>query len=90
MILVTFRDAAELLQFSVTYNSNYLKIFVTEFICWNMATFLESRLLDNLDSQLLNDLTKSYRNLVKKMIDLIIIDAESQSDDFIFLFSSTA
>jgi hypothetical protein len=63
--LVTFRDAAELLQFSETYNAEQLKTFVRQFICRNMATFLEARLLDNLDNQLLSDLTKSYRNLVR-------------------------
>ena len=63
--LVTFRDAPELLQFSATYNAEQLKTFVEQFICRNMATFLEARLLDNLDNQLLIDLTKSYRNLVR-------------------------
>jgi hypothetical protein len=61
----TFRDAAELLQFSSTYNAEQLKIFVEQFICRNMATFIEAHLLDNLDNQLLTDLTKSYRNLVR-------------------------
>lgn len=64
--LVTFRDAAELLQFSATYNAEQLKAFVEQFICRNMATFLEGRLLDHLDNQLLNDLTKSYRKLVRE------------------------
>jgi hypothetical protein len=63
--LVTFRDAAELLQFSLTYNAEQLKIFVQQFICRNIATFLEAHLLDNLDNQLLIDLTKSYRRLVR-------------------------
>jgi hypothetical protein len=63
--IVTFRDAAELLQFSATYNALQLKKFVEQFICRNMATFLEGHLLDNLDNQLLIDLTKSYRNLVR-------------------------
>jgi hypothetical protein len=64
--LATFRDASELLQFSVTYNAEQLKAFVEQFICRNMATFLEARLLDNLDNQLLIDLTKSYRKLVRR------------------------
>ena len=68
--IVTFRDAAELLQFASTYNAEQLKLFVSQFICRNMATFLEARLLDNLNQQLLSDLTKSYRNLVRSaMID---------------------
>ncbi|CAF2578919.1 unnamed protein product [Rotaria sp. Silwood2] len=65
--LVTFRDAVELLQFSATYNAEQLKAFVQQFIGRNMATFLEARLLDNLDNELLNDLTKSYRNLLDCM-----------------------
>ncbi|CAF2041005.1 unnamed protein product [Rotaria magnacalcarata] len=65
--LVTFRDAVELLQFSLTYNAEQLKVFVQQFICRNMATFLEAHLLDNLDNQLLFDLTKSYRNLLDCM-----------------------
>ena len=64
---VTFRDAIELLQFSITYNAEQLKVFVQQFICRNMATFLEARLLDSLDNQLLVELTKSYRNLVRSM-----------------------
>lgn len=66
--LVTFRDATELLQFSVTYNAQQLRAFVEQFICRNMATFLEARLLENLDNQLLNDLSKSYRRLVRTKI----------------------
>ncbi|CAF0926643.1 unnamed protein product [Adineta ricciae] len=65
--LVTFRDAAELLQFAATYNAEQLKTFVEQFICRNLATFLEARLLDNIDQQLLTDLTKSYRNLLDCM-----------------------
>ena len=68
--LVTFRDAAELLQFSATYNAEQLKAFVEQFIGRNMATFLEGRLLDHLDPQLLNDLTKSYRRLVRKTFSI--------------------
>ena len=62
---MTFRDAAELLQFSSTYNADQLKTFVEQYICRNMATFLEGRLLDNLEEPLLSDLTKAYRNLVR-------------------------
>lgn len=69
--LVTFRDAAELLQFSVTYNAEQLRVFVEQFIGRNMATFLEGRLLDHLDAQILTDLTKSYRRLVSKNLFLI-------------------
>jgi len=69
--LVTFRDAPELLQFSITYNAEQLKIFVQQFICRNIATFLEARLLDNLDNQLLIDLTKSYRRLVRLNSDYL-------------------
>ena len=69
--LVTFRDAAELLQFSVTYNAEQLRVFVEQFIGRNMATFLEGRLLDHLDAQILTNLTKSYRSLVSKNLFLI-------------------
>lgn len=65
--LVTFRDASELLQFSHTYNADQLKAFVEQFICRNMATFLEGHLLDYLDNQLLADLSKSYRRLLDCM-----------------------
>ena len=64
--VVTFRDAAELLQFSATYNAQQLRAFVEQFIGRNMATFLEGRLLDHLDAQLLTDLSKSYRRLVSE------------------------
>lgn len=66
--LVTFRDASELLQFSHTYNADQLKAFVEQFICRNMATFLEGHLLDYLDNQLLADLSKSYRRLVRRIL----------------------
>ncbi|CAF0843865.1 unnamed protein product [Didymodactylos carnosus] len=65
--LITFRDAADILKFSSTYNAIELKAFVEQFICRNMATFLEGRLLDNVDDDLLNDLTKSYRNMLDCM-----------------------
>ncbi|CAF0836080.1 unnamed protein product [Rotaria sordida] len=86
--LVTFRDAVELLQFSVTYNAEQLKAFVQQFICRNMATFLEARLLDNLDNELLIDLTKSYRNLLDCMNYRMITpynDCPSLDDLFIDL-----
>ncbi|CAF1041283.1 unnamed protein product [Rotaria sp. Silwood1] len=86
--LVTFRDAVELLQFSVTYNAEQLKAFVQQFICRNMATFLEARLLDNLDNELLIDLTKSYRNLLDCMNYRMITpynDCPSLDDIFIDL-----
>ena len=70
---VTFRDAAELLHFSFTYNAYQLKTFVEEFICRNMATFLEECLLENLNNQLLIDLTKAYRNLVITNFLLIFV-----------------
>ncbi|CAF0741171.1 unnamed protein product [Adineta steineri] len=86
--LVTFRDAAELLQFSSTYNAEQLKIFVEQYICRNLATFLEARLLDNLDNQLIIDLTKSYRNLLDCMNYRMITpynDCPSLDDLFIDL-----
>ncbi|CAF3865682.1 unnamed protein product, partial [Adineta steineri] len=86
--LVTFRDAAELLQFSSTYNAEQLKIFVEQYICRNLATFLEARLLDNLENQLLIDLTKSYRNLLDCMNYRMITpynDCPSLDDLFIDL-----
>lgn len=64
--LITFRDAAELLQFSATYNAEQLRVFVEQFIGRNMATFLEGHLLDHLENSLLTDLTKSYRKLVRE------------------------
>ena len=48
-----------------------------------MATFLEGRLLDNLDQQLLGDLTKSYRNLVRVFHAYL-----NKLQNEIFIFSS--
>lgn len=78
---ITFRDASELFQFSHAYNADQLKAFVAQFICRNMATFLEGRLLDSLDNQLLADLSKSYRRLVRHNCRIELF----QNENFRFL-----
>lgn len=49
--------------FARTYNAIRLKHFCYEFVCKNLQTFLENRMLENADEEVLNEITEYYRTM---------------------------
>ena len=46
--VMTLKNAAEVLQFAVTYNASGLRDRAAQFLCLNIATLLEKKALDGL------------------------------------------
>ncbi|XP_013776392.1 inhibitor of Bruton tyrosine kinase-like [Limulus polyphemus] len=65
--LITLRNVAELLQLSYTYNADQLRAVCQQYICINLAAVLENGSLDVVDDEVMEDLTKSYQNLIPAM-----------------------
>lgn len=61
--ILELRNAVDFLEFSEAYSACHLKKCCLQFICVNASCFLEARWLDNLDSSLLEDLSRSYQEL---------------------------
>ncbi|XP_070788981.1 inhibitor of Bruton tyrosine kinase isoform X3 [Pituophis catenifer annectens] len=64
---LTLKNAAELLEFSATYNAEQLKQSCLQFIVLNMAAILETRVLDVLSDEVLKNLSTSYRKMIPAM-----------------------
>ena len=60
--LLTLKNVAELLQFSVYYLADQLERSAMQFICLNLAALLEARALTNLDEASWEKLDTFYRN----------------------------
>nr|CAI5845111.1 unnamed protein product [Callosobruchus analis] len=58
--LITLKNAVNILAFAHSYNAQKLKHCCMKFIILNMAAFLESRMLDELEDDLLSDLSNFY------------------------------
>uniref|UniRef100_A0A8D0GK01 BTB domain-containing protein n=1 Tax=Sphenodon punctatus TaxID=8508 RepID=A0A8D0GK01_SPHPU len=77
---LTLKNAAELLQFSATYNSEQLKQSCLQFIGLNMAALLEARTLDVLSDEVLKDLSVSYKKMVPAMVRRMITPYQDGPD----------
>ncbi|NXN95292.1 IBTK kinase, partial [Rhinopomastus cyanomelas] len=64
---LTLKNAAELLEFSATYNAEQLKQSCLQFIGLNMAALLEARTLDVLSDEVVKDLSVYYRKMIPAM-----------------------
>jgi hypothetical protein len=63
-VLVTLKNACELLELSYIYNAEQLKRCCLDFICINLQTLIEAKSIDILSEEAMDDLTDSYQNLV--------------------------
>uniref|UniRef100_A0A8C8SLC5 Inhibitor of Bruton tyrosine kinase n=1 Tax=Pelusios castaneus TaxID=367368 RepID=A0A8C8SLC5_9SAUR len=77
---LTLKNAAELLEFSATYNAEQLKLSCLQFIGLNMAALLEARTLDVLSDQVLKDLSVSYRKMIPAMVRRVITPYQDGPD----------
>ncbi|NXX74020.1 IBTK kinase, partial [Urocolius indicus] len=69
---LTLKNAAELLEFSATYNAEQLKLSCLQFIGLNMAALLEARTLDVLSDEVVKDLSVYYRKMIPAMVRRVI------------------
>ncbi|NXC38850.1 IBTK kinase, partial [Penelope pileata] len=69
---LTLKNAAELLEFSVLYNAEQLKLSCLQFIGLNMAALLEARTLDVLSDEVVKDLSVYYRKMIPAMVRRVI------------------
>lgn len=58
---VNLRNCAENLEFSIAFNCHLLKEYCMEFMCLNLSRLLEGNVLDNLDNDVLKELSSFYR-----------------------------
>ncbi|XP_077162028.1 inhibitor of Bruton tyrosine kinase isoform X1 [Paroedura picta] len=77
---LTLKNAAELLEFAAMYNAEQLKQSCFQFIVLNMAAILETRALDVLSDDVLNDLSVSYRKMIPAMVRRIITPYQDGPD----------
>ena len=63
-VSVTLRNVAEVLEFASLYNASQLKRTCQQYICLNLVALLESRALDILSDDVIDDLTRYYRTMV--------------------------
>ncbi|KAF5274038.1 hypothetical protein FQR65_LT04436 [Abscondita terminalis] len=57
---VTLKNVSQMISFASIYNADQLKSHCMEFICVNLSSILEMRLLDSLDDEILSDITEFY------------------------------
>ncbi|KAK6170183.1 hypothetical protein SNE40_018638 [Patella caerulea] len=69
---LNFWNVADLLKFSLIYNAHQLYLSCQQFICLNLPVFLESKLLNSLDDDIIDKLTTYYRQLIPSMSKRII------------------
>nr|XP_006115955.1 inhibitor of Bruton tyrosine kinase isoform X1 [Pelodiscus sinensis] len=77
---LTLKNAAELLEFSATYNAEQLKLSCFQFIGLNMAALLEARTLDVLSDEILKDLSLAYRKMIPAMVRRVITPYQDGPD----------
>lgn len=65
--MLTLKNAGELLEFAVNYNSDQLKVTAMQFISLNLAAMLESGSLLSVSSDVLEDLSEYYRQFIPRM-----------------------
>lgn len=70
--IITLKNAGELLELSYIYNASQLKIACMEYICINLPAILENGCLNIVSDEIMEELTKFYRNLVPAMNKRII------------------
>ncbi|GFR12975.1 inhibitor of Bruton tyrosine kinase, partial [Trichonephila clavata] len=64
---LSLKNAAELLELSSVYNSEQLKKSCMQFICINLPAVVESKILEVLSDEVMEELSTYYRGLVPWM-----------------------
>ncbi|XP_033126307.1 inhibitor of Bruton tyrosine kinase-like isoform X2 [Anneissia japonica] len=70
--LISLKNAAELLEFSSVYQADQLMKTCQQFICLNLPVMIESQALDILSNPVMDELTKSYKEMIPAMSRRII------------------
>ncbi|XP_071955936.1 inhibitor of Bruton tyrosine kinase-like [Antedon mediterranea] len=90
--LISLKNAAELLEFSTIYQADQLKRTCQQFISLNLSVMIESQALDVLSISVMDDLTRSYKEMIPSMSrrvitpysdcpDISLIDEHPRSDE---------
>ena len=89
--LLTLKNVGEILQLSSDFNAAQLKDCCMDFVCYNFGALLESKLLDVVDSEVLQDVSKHYQKLNKVLSSRIITpyDHGPSTDDLEIHAAST-
>ena len=61
---VSLKNACELLDLASRFNASQLKVTCQQFICLNLAPLMETRSLDLLADDVIEELTAYYRTMV--------------------------
>ncbi|XP_022911111.2 inhibitor of Bruton tyrosine kinase [Onthophagus taurus] len=78
---LSFKNAVEMFAISAAFNATELQRCTMEFICSNLPTFLDLKLLNDLDDDLLTELTKYYCFSIKSMQNRIITPFSTAPSD---------
>ncbi|KAK2162357.1 hypothetical protein LSH36_100g11000 [Paralvinella palmiformis] len=65
--LINIKNACELLEFASTYNAKQLKVTCQQFITINLAALLETRSLDVLSDDVIEELSEYYKDQIYGM-----------------------
>ncbi|XP_065342837.1 inhibitor of Bruton tyrosine kinase [Cloeon dipterum] len=86
---LTLKNASELLQLAFTYNAAQLKLSCMQYISFNLPALIESRGLDDVEWQVLEELSKYHRETNPVMCRRIITPYANgpTSDDLQFVLS---
>ncbi|XP_076444948.1 inhibitor of Bruton tyrosine kinase-like [Babylonia areolata] len=87
--LMTLRNAGELLEIATAYNADQLILACQQFIILNLPALLESRNLDMVGDETMQELTDYYRSSIGRM-SCRIITPWSEGPDHDFLAALTA
>ncbi|KAG1714116.1 Inhibitor of Bruton tyrosine kinase [Nymphon striatum] len=60
---VTMRSVSELLKFARMYGADYLSKYCMKFICFNLPMMLEQKTLDNLDDDVMDEISLQYKEI---------------------------
>lgn len=78
---ITLKTVIQLLTFANTYNASILKDDCMQFICLNLSCVIENRQLENVDEDLLNELTEYYCKWNPVMSQRVITPYSDAVDD---------
>lgn len=78
-ITVTLKNAAELLEFATVYNSEQLKVACQEYISINLAAMIEARYLDVLSHDVIQELTRFYKEFVSYLLFDLHVHTDTQN-----------
>lgn len=69
---MTLKNACELLELSYVYNALQLRRCCLDFICINLQPLFDTKAVDILSDEAMDDLTKNYQNMLVMIVIISI------------------